>query len=132
MTATKTTTITVPCAVMEYAIKHYCADTLDMYDFRRSRGKVFSWNGKTWTCTGSVQNGSGLIQVTIREVVTKDRYTGPGNIRPVNTWRNYGPDYYLGGEFQSGKQIWVMTDNEACLEPDGASPEQTKQLSLFQ
>ena len=66
---TKTTEILVPYSLMERALEHYSAAHFNMHDFKRSSGKVFTWNGKTWTCTGGIGQGQKHLQASIREVV---------------------------------------------------------------
>jgi len=123
---TKTTETLVPYSLLERAQKYYSAAHFNMHDFKRSNGKVFTWNGKTWTCTGTVGQGQKYLEVSIREVVTKDRYAGP----PHDNQKR-GPDFYLGGEFKCKDQVWVMTDNEITLKPDDSITTKAEQLNLF-
>ena len=123
---TKTTEILVPYSLLERALEHYSAAHFNMHDFKRSSGKVFTWNGKTWTCTGGVGQGQKHLQASVREVVPKDRYAGP----PHDNQKR-GLDFYLGGEFKCKDQVWVMTGNEVTLKPDGSITTKAEQLKLF-
>jgi hypothetical protein len=122
----ETTEILVPYALLEHALEHYSAAHFNMHDFKRSHGKVFSWNGKTWTCTAGIGQGQKHLQASIREVVTKDRYAGP----PHDDHKR-GPDFYLGGEFKCKDRVWVMTSNEVILKPDDSITTKAEQLPLF-
>ncbi|MCG2787641.1 MAG: hypothetical protein L6461_21350 [Anaerolineae bacterium] len=123
---TKTTEILVPYSLLERALEHYSAAHLNMHDFKRSSGKIFTWNAKTWTCTGGIGQGQKHLQASIREVVPQGRYTGP----PHDSQKR-GPDFYLGGEFKCKEQVWVMTGNEVTLKPDGSLTPKAEQLNLF-
>lgn len=122
---TKTTRQIVSAEFLERAESHISCALLNMHDFKHSYAKVFTWKGKTWTGISSASRGQKLLQVEIREVVPKEYYRGP---RHDATKR--GPDFYLGGEFQHDGRVWVMTENEVSLFPDG-SPAKPSQLNLF-
>lgn len=124
---TREITVPVPYSFMEYAAEHISCSTLDMHDQKRSRAKVFQWQGKTWTGTGGVSQQKWL-QIEIREVVTIDRYTGP-----PHDIKKRGPDYYLGGMFKcKNGHTWAMTDNKVVLKPDDTKPSaKAEQLSFF-
>ena len=66
---TKTTEILAPYSLLERALEHYSAAHFNMHDFKHSSGKVFTWNGKTWTCTGVPQNREILRTVTIAVLI---------------------------------------------------------------
>lgn len=115
-----------PYLLLEHAEQHYSAALLDMHSPAKSKGKVFSWNGKTWTCTGSIGKSDRLLEVHIREVIPVDRYSGPPNDPGAR-----GPDYYLGGKFICNGQAWVMTGNVVTLVSSEPPTQKPKQLILF-
>jgi|GEM_PF-3465959 len=125
---TKKTPVKVPYEFMDYAGNRNCCESMNIYEPKKSRAEVFTWNGKTWVCTGSCSSGRlGWISVDIRQVVPIEHYIGPKN---DNTKR--GPDFYLGGTFNYKGQVWVMTDHVLVLEPNGSLPATIpQQLSLF-
>ena len=125
---TKITSVKAPYEFMDYVGNLNGCGSLNMYEPKKSRAKMFTWHGKAWICTGSCSSGrDGWITVDIREVVPLEQYRGPKN---DNTKR--GPDFYMGGTFTFKGQTWVMTDNEVVLEPDGLPVlPKPQQLSLF-
>ena len=122
------TEMIVPYSLLERAEKHSSTASLDISNPAKSKGKVFSWNGKNWTCTGTIGQYLRLLQVDIREVVPADQYAGPPNDPSAR-----GSDFYLGGKFTCNGQAWVMTSNIVILKPaENSGPtQQPEQLSLF-
>lgn len=118
--------IIAPRSLLARASKHYSGETLDMHNPARSKGQVFSWNGKYWTCTGVVWNRE-PVSVYIREVVLADKYDGPPNNPAAR-----GDDFYLGGQFTANRQTWVMTGNRVILKPaEDSEFREPEQLNLF-
>lgn len=116
--------IIVPHSVIQKAADHYSAQLINTDDLRKSQARVFHWNGRAWTCIGSLSQGLDLLHVEIVEVVLEQLYTGPA-------FEKNSRSYYTGARFRYGGQVWVLTSNKVRLLKDEKPEEQVKQLSLF-
>lgn len=119
--------VTVPYAQMAaWADKYSSTSTLNMYQPTRSRGKVFTWRNKTWTCTGYVSQHLRDQSMDLREVVPVEHYTGPQRDPSKR-----GSDFYLGGTFVCKGQTWGMTAHKVVLRPTPEAAPAPGQLALW-
>lgn len=115
--------ITVPFSLIQKAADHCSTALIDTHDPRKSKAKVFSWNGRAWTCVGLLSQGANWHYAEVIEVVLEQFYTGPAHRR--------GGREYTGARFKCSGQVWVITANVIRLIPDGQPEEAASQLSLF-
>lgn len=115
--------IKVPLSLVLRAVDCYSAMLIDSDEPRKSRGKVFTWNGKAWTCVATLSKGVLWHYAEIIEVVLAELYKGPAYQR--------GSREYTGVSFRSGGQVWVITDNKVKLVPSQEQVQTVNQLSLF-
>ena len=110
-------TIAVPRAFIKWAARHVSCDTLDSRNPEKSRARIFTWRGKSWTGTGSVTQAESmqLVCVKIQEVIPATRITTKSS---ALTFLHKGIS-------------WVVTDNRVFLIPDDSSSVNIEQLSFF-
>jgi len=115
--------VKVPLSLILRASDCYSAMLIDTDEPRKSKGKIFPWKGRAWTCVAGCSQNNIWRWAEIIEVVPESLYTGRAHRK--------GERGYTGARFRCAGQVWVITDNKVKLAPNDEKPETANQLSLF-
>lgn len=115
--------VKVPLSLVLRAVDCCSAGLIDTDEPRKSKGKIFSWDGRAWTCVATCSQYNIWHWAKIIEVVPERLYKGRAHRR--------GERGYTGARFRCAGQVWVITDNKVTLAPNDEKPETATQISLF-